>query len=259
MMKKNKRNCFKLCLCLSASLIAKDALAESIRYNYKPSSMFSGISSVVSMAGGASWEKAGETQMISFTSDIVKNYVATKKSHAFANFNLFVGLQNRINNSLIGQLGLLGGVTSNGRLSGMVWDDADPLFDNYSYTYKVQHSFAGVQGKILLDTGLVVFPWVSGSVGAGFNRAQNFMYTPLIEEAVAPPNFAAKTFTTFSYSIGAGLQYQCNNHWQVGIAYDFSDWGKSQLGPAQGQTTNNGLSLGHFYSNGVLVNVTFVS
>ena len=43
----------------------------------------------------------------------------------------------------------------------------------------------------------------------------------------------------------------------VGVGYEFSDWGKSQLGRAPGQTINSGLALSHFYTNAFQPNVTY--
>ena len=59
--------------------------------------------------------------------------------------------------------------------------------------------------------------------------------------------------------MGAGVQKALNNHWQVGVGYEFADWGKSTLGRSLGQTLNTGLSLNYFYTNGVLFNLTYLA
>ncbi|MGL6035737.1 MAG: porin family protein, partial [Legionella sp.] len=61
-----------------------------------------------------------------------------------------------------------------------------------------------------------------------------------------------------AYTVGAGLQKSLNDNWQVGVGYEFADWGKSQLASAPEQTLNSGLGLNHLYTNGVLLNVTYV-
>ena len=158
-----------------------------------------------------------------------------------------------------GQLGLAVAATSNARLSGHIWDDADPEFDNYVYDYKIQHTRVAVKGKLLADAGYWLTPWISGSLGVGFNNSHEFENTPLIFEAIRNPDFASHTETAFSYTLGAGVQKALNNHWQVGVGYEFADWGKSNLGRALGQTLNTGLSLNHFYTNGVLFNLTYLA
>jgi len=75
--------------------------------------------------------------------------------------------------------------------------------------------------------------------------------------AVVMSNFASNTTTAFTYTLGAGVQRHLNQHWQAGIGYEFSDWGRRQLNRASGQTLNSGLSLPHLYTNGLLFNLTY--
>jgi opacity protein-like surface antigen len=73
------------------------------------------------------------------------------------------------------------------------------------------------------------------------------------------PNFVSNTTTTFTYTLGVGLERHLNQHWQAGIGYEFADWGNSQLIRASGQTLNNGLSFSHLYTNGLLFNLTYLA
>lgn len=102
-------------------------------------------------------------------------------------------------------------------------------------------------------------PWVSASLGIGFNNTHDFQNSPLISEAVTMTNFASSTQTSFTYTLGAGAQKVLNPHWQIGAGYEFSDWGQSQLNRASGQMLNSGLSLNHLYTNGVLFNLTYLA
>ncbi|HAT8718368.1 TPA: porin family protein, partial [Legionella pneumophila] len=63
----------------------------------------------------------------------------------------------------------------------------------------------------------------------------------------------------FTYTLGAGVQKSISEHWQLGVGYEFADWGKSELGRASGQTLNEGLKLNHLYTNGVVLNLTYVA
>jgi opacity protein-like surface antigen len=214
---------------------------------------------VGSLSAGPAWENAGATQTFNLTPEIEKTYSANKSTNAVADVELFLGSQQGINPSLVGQLGLAVGVTSDAALSGRIWEDADPLFDNYTYDYNVQHTHVAAKGKLLADMGYWVMPWLSASIGVGFNHASGFNNTPLIEEAVVNPNFKSHTETAFTYTVGAGIQKALKEHWQVGVGYEFADWGRSQLGLATGQSINSGLKLNHLYTNGVLLNLTYVS
>ena len=162
-------------------------------------------------------------------------------------------MQRALSSIFIGQFGVAGAVSTDAHLSGAIWDDADPQFDNYTYKYQVQHGHVAIKGKILADDGYWAMPWLSGSVGVGFNTAHHFDNTPTIFEAVKNPNFTSHTTTTFTYTVGAGLQKNLNQNWQIGVGYEFADWGKSQLGRAVGQTLNSGLKLDHLYTNGLML------
>jgi opacity protein-like surface antigen len=83
--------------------------------------------------------------------------------------------------------------------------------------------------------------------------------TPTIFQAIVNPNFSSNTKSSFTYTLGAGVQKMLNNNWQVGVGYEFADWGKSQLGRAAGQTLGNGLALSHLYTNGILFNITYLA
>lgn len=214
---------------------------------------------VAALSAGPVWDRVGTTQTFYLTPEIEKTYFANKSNDALFQGELLVGLQKRLSPMIQGQLGLAVAATSNARLSGHIWDDADPEFDNYVYDYKIQHTRVAVKGKLLADAGYWLTPWISGSLGVGFNNSHEFENTPLIFEAIRNPDFASHTETAFSYTLGAGVQKALNNHWQVGVGYEFADWGKSNLGRALGQTLNTGLSLNHFYTNGVLFNLTYLA
>lgn len=100
---------------------------------------------------------------------------------------VFLGLQKALTQTLQGQLGLAVGFTSNASLSGVIWDDADPQFNNYTYRYKIQHTHVAVKGKLLSDAGYWLIPWISGSLGVGFNDTHGFHNTPTLFEALPNP------------------------------------------------------------------------
>lgn len=214
---------------------------------------------VSSVSIGPAWESAGQSQTFYLAPNLIKTYAAEHTTHALFNGEAFVGIQKKLPKVLLGQLGLAVAVTSNAKLSGNIWDDADSVSNNYSYNYQVQHTHIAAKGKILADLGYWFIPWVSASVGVGFNNAHDFQNTPLIPEAVTMPNFASNTKTSFTYTLATGIQKEFNEHWQAGIGYEFADWGKSQLSRASGQTINSGLNLNHLYTNGVLFNLAYIA
>ncbi len=213
---------------------------------------------VGAISAGPVWENAGQTQTFYLAPNIIKTYAALNTTHVLADGEIFLGVQKQLPKRLQAQLGLAVSTASNAKLSGYIWDDADSTFNNYNYSYEIEHTHIAAKAKLLIDRGHWFIPWLSGSLGVGFNRSRNFQSTPLISEAVAIPNFASHNETSFVYTLGAGIQRIFNQHWQVGAGYEFADWGQNQLSRASGQTLNTGLSLNHLYTNGVLFNVTYV-
>ncbi|MCC5791719.1 MAG: porin family protein [Legionellaceae bacterium] len=214
---------------------------------------------VGSVSAGPVWARGGETQGFYLAPEIEKSYVARKSTNAQAFGELFLGLQKSLSPQWLGQLGLAVATAGNAKLQGAIWDDADPEFDNHRYQYKVRNTRVALKGKLLLDKGYWAIPWVSASAGIGFNRAHSFTNTPLIFEALPNANFSNNSKTAFTYTLGAGVQKALNANWQVGVGYEFADWGKSELGRAAGQSLNSGLALNHIYTNGVLFNLTYVT
>jgi opacity protein-like surface antigen len=245
--------------CILSMTAAILACTQSVAGTMGPAETQKSWTWVGTISAGPVWESAGQTQTFYLAPDIIKTYAASNTAHALADGEIFVGIQKDLPKALQGQIGIAAAVTSNAKLSGNIWDDADSTFNNYSYGYQVQHTHVAVKGKLLADRGYWFIPWVSGSLGVGFNNAHAFQNTPLISQAVTMPNFASNTETSFTYTLGVGLQKVLNPHWQAGVGYEFADWGQSQLNRASGQTLNSGLSLNHFYTNGVLFNLTYLA
>lgn len=220
------------------------------------------------LSAGPLWANPGATQTFYLTPSIEKTYAARRPANGLGSGELFFGIHKPLPSTLwlrrwrpikqTGELGLAVATTSNAKLQGEIWDDADQTFNNYNYQYRVRNTRIALKGRLLFDKGYWVTPWVNASLGVGFNRAHNFYNTPLIEEAVLNPNFGDHTQIGFTYTLGLGFQKVLGNHWQAGAGYEFADWGKSALGRASTQTLNTGLTLNHLYTNGVLFNLTYV-
>jgi opacity protein-like surface antigen len=208
---------------------------------------------------GPTWTKPGSQETLQLTPQIEKTYTAYQPQSTLADGELFLGIKKDLPYDLFAHIGIAGALTSQAGLSGQIWDDADPQFNNYVYGYHIQHGHLALKAKVFKDLEYRVLPWVSGSVGVGFNRSNGFYNTPLISEAVIQNNFGNHTQTSFTYTVGAGIQKILNLNWQVGVGYEFADWGQSHLNAANGQTNGTGLSLNHLYTNGLMFNMTYTA
>jgi len=120
-----------------------------------------------------------------------------------------------------------------------------------------------VKGKLLSnDAPWLTKPWISASLGFSYNKANNYREWPIICEAESLPAayFHNHGHTAFTWSLGAGIQRVLNPNWQVGIGYEFTDWGRTSLRGALAQPPGaRGLTLNHLYTNGLMFNLTWLS
>jgi opacity protein-like surface antigen len=208
---------------------------------------------------GPAWTNPGSKQTLQLTSETEKTYTANKLSNTLADGEVFLGIRKDLPYNIFTHVGIAGALTSQVSLSGQIWDDADPTFNNYVYGYHIQHGYVALKAKIFKDLEYIILPWISGSVGVGFNHSYGFYNTPIISEAVIQNNFINHTKTSFTYTLGLGLQKIINANWQAGIGYEFADWGQSYLNAVIGQTQGMGLSLNHLYTNGLIFNITYIA
>ena len=254
--KKNRQAMLFTLVGLSAQAIQAGGELNENELIVNPASAFPPF--VFTLSVGPVWENAGKSQTFYLAPDIEKTYDADNATKTLLNAEIFLGLERVLSEQFYGQLGIALAAASPARLSGDIWDDADPQFNNFSYDYKINHLYLGLKGKILAQIDFVVTPWISASAGFGFNDAYHFSNKPTIYEAIVNPDFSSHTQTTFSYTLGAGIQRAITENWEIGIGYEFADWGKSKLGRAPHQTQHSGLALDHLYTNGLLLNITYL-
>lgn len=249
-------DCMFRSLLLSTLIITMSTQATAA---YNDICLENGVAFSISL--GPSWTSAGTTQTLALQPDIQKSYVADNFTRGMFNGELFLGYQFYMVPAIFAQLGFSYALTSDVNLSGSVWEDADPDFNNFKYQYKTFLNNFAVKGKLLFEFSPTWYPFVGGSIGVrGYNRAYNYSETPYIVEEVAPPPFANGTESNVTtYSAEAGLQKVINKNIYVGIGYNYNNWGKVSLGTAAGQTTSSKLTIGNFITSGVRFNVTFIS
>jgi opacity protein-like surface antigen len=249
-----------LLLILLASFGSQSAFSNNTQDLNTPDTFTTFLTSsfVGTLSVGPAWENAGKNQTLNLAPDIEKSYVARSSTSTAVNTSLFIGIQKPFIKKIQGQIGLSFAQANNAPLSGQIWDDANATFNNYTYKYELRHTHIAAQGKLLGDWAWPVLPWISAAIGVGFNQAHNFTNTPTISQAIEMPNFSSNTTTAFTYVLGIGVQRVLSQHWQIGAGYEFSDWGNSQLGPISG-TDAKGLELSHFYTNSLMLNLTYLA
>ena len=235
-----------------------------------PSAVFSGNmgvlenpalwSNLATLSFGPANSLPGRSQTIALQPDLVKTYANDSgvSSSLFIS-ELFLGKQRAFNDKISGQIGLTVAGSTAAKLSGEIWEDGDQDFANYNYRYRISHWHVAVKSKLLANDNWPLSPYLSGSIGVGFNRSYRFGITPIIFQEVPAPLFTAYTKTTYTYTLGAGVQRSVTQHWLAGMGYEFSDWGQSNLNPAPGQTTNSGPSLSHLFTQQFQFSITYLA
>lgn len=218
------------------------------------------LQKVITFSIGPAWSNNGNSQTLYLQSDIEKTYSATFHSNILPYGEIFLGIQHRLNKILFNQLGIEVAGGGKAELKGSIWEDANPNFNNYAYTYNINELRVMAKTKLLMDINYYdTMPFITAAVGIGFNQSYGFTITPKIEQEVPAPAFNTSTQNVLTYALGFGLQERLNDNWRASIGYEFADWGKSQLAKADGQTIGNGLVVNNVYINSVLLSLTYIT
>ena len=214
----------------------------------------------ISLSVGPSWTNPGLTQSIALQPDLINTYISQNPSntHALVNGEIFLGVQSHFLQHIQSQFGLALYASSQAKLQGYIQVDGNPNFQNYADQYQINHEHVALKSKFIVENAFNINPYVSGSLGVGFNRSYGYSMTPLILPAVPMPFFQSHTQVTLSYSAGAGFQRALNKHFTVALGYQFVSWGTSHLAPADGQASSKGLRLNNLYTQGIEFNLSYL-
>lgn len=178
--------------------------------------------------GPAFYNNSGDIQTnISLINRSVNRYVPVQVSGTVGTGELFFGLAQPISRLVSGQAGIAIAYSGNGKRSGYIYQ-SNPL-NRYAYSYSTSSGRIAMKGKLIGEVPYWIKPYVAGSAGIGFNRSWDYL-TSRNATTLGVPLFGDSTTNGFSYTAGLGLQTNINSYWQVGIGYEFADWGKSSLG-----------------------------
>lgn len=212
---------------------------------------------VATLSLGASWAQSKSVYQ-ALNPENLRVFSDSSSNNAFLTGELFGGLQKEISPGWLGQLGVAVATTASAKMSGQIWLDANPTFNNFYYNYSINRTYVGIKGKLLKETNWNgVMPYVSASAGISFNRAHSYNSVPVNFEDVADAPFPDYVTQSFSYVLGAGIQKTINQRWSAGVGYEFSDWGTSGLGAIPGQTAPTAIPLNNLYNNAAIVYISY--
>lgn len=208
------------------------------------------------MTLGAGFIRTGHVQTLSLLPPFTNHYTNNASYKSSGLMGLGLGIERGLTEQLSWQLGLSGYFNSQISSTGHVWQFALPEFDNFIYDYRIQSKRVMATGKLLGTLKQNIHPYVSGELGAGFNRASAYKETPLIVEAVAMAPFSGRTHTSLAWGAGGGIDVDISETLRLGLGYQFANLGKTSLGVSPAQFTQQTLSVSHLYSQEVRVQLT---
>ncbi|MFA6302513.1 MAG: hypothetical protein WC627_05195 [Legionella sp.] len=247
------------CVLCNSSVIAGGMGAET----YDPYRM------VGAVLGGYASVSAGISQSWTGHEEGSFIYSDTQKSNNAGFLGGFLGFEHDlIYPGYIIQLGAEYDYFSNATISGANYVGADwTSFTLYDYSYQFQTQQVLALAKLLGTTHQIYHPYIAVGLGAAFNQLNNFS---AVTQESDPQNLAAsfgdKTTTSFSFSLGLGLEADLYKNLRVGLGYRFSSFGAAGLGAgtvaacsSYSSETPFTLSVPNAFANQVLVQISYVA
>ncbi|WP_133131335.1 outer membrane protein [Legionella yabuuchiae] len=213
---------------------------------------------VITVSGGIAWATPGKDRTI-YAQNSVITYDVNPKTQTMPAGEIFLGLQWPFNDCINNQLGIAFGGAGNVTLDGSIKSFGEPTGSRYEY--QVGHGFVSARGKMILNPKLFfVQPFLTGSVGVGFNHTFGFRTYPLVDPTVATQWFRNYTDSfVLTYSVGAGLEKQLNSNWSIGVSYEFANWGENGLGRAfSSPWTYEGPQFTNLYAHNLLFSLSYL-
>lgn len=220
-------------------------------------------SPIITVSAGPAWAAPGQDQYLYPPNTtpypvLIDHFQYNSNMGVLASGEIFFGLQHLIRPWLIGELGIGLAGASDAKAIGVIDVNGAPSAN--SFAYKVDHGRVELKGKLIDNCYALAQPYISGGFGAGFNNSH--AYVPdTVNALLYPPNwFPSNTNIAFSYTLGLGVQTKLNSHWQVGIGYEFADWGKNFLeaDPIALPTLFYGPGLTHLYTHELLFSLSYL-
>ncbi len=143
-------------------------------------------------------------------------------------------------------------------VNGTLEQGISPPFVPFSYSYSLHSSQLLAEGKWVHQWREAYYPYAAAGIGAGFNHAQNYA-TNIPDFMTLTPYYSNHSSTSFSYSLGLGLDYALTKSITAGLGYRFSDLGHFALGNGaiRNILVTSPLSQSHLYLNTLLIELNW--
>jgi opacity protein-like surface antigen len=218
---------------------------------------------IVNFSLGAAFNSdAGESKNIPAHGGVFSyyNYTAHNVDQSQPLFGAFLGAEFSINPEWSAQGGFGYYEPSAFHVKGVVTQGVNVASQNqYSYYYHIQTRQFLAEGKVLYNW-LRYHPYLAAGIGAALNESENYNVNIQPPFTTFSNQFGDNSTTSFTYSVGFGVDVDITEQARLGIGYRFAGLGKACTGNGMIDTvaTSNTLSQDHLYSNEILAQFTFV-
>jgi len=139
-------------------------------------------------------------------------------------------------------------------VNGSLEQGISPPFTPFNYNYSINSSQLLVEAKLLHQWNKLFYPYLTGGIGAGFNKATNYS-TNVPNYLTLTPYYSDKSSTSLSYSVGLGINFLKFQPIAIGLGYRFSDLGQVKLGNGhlRNRLITSQLGQSHLYLNTFLI------
>ena len=224
---------------------------------------------VGTLSGGVAFSsEINETDSVTFGEIDTETYRyrAEEDTETRGVFGGLLGVEMRVMRHLSWQSGVAYYQTTPFSARGDVTVNAnnDPEFSPpYDYTYEVTTRQLLWENKVLWQWKKRYYPYLLVGIGAAFNSTSDFI-THHPQEQPFVPTFDGRNTTSFTYSLGLGLDYAITQHMRLGLGYRFADLCKAGLGDGEyttffASTDVKALSpQSHIYTQEVMAQLTYL-
>lgn len=145
------------------------------------------------------------------------------------------------------------------KASGTIEQYSLPDFVNYNYRAHVYSNALSLFGKLDIYNFHSFEPYVNFGFGQANNQFSGYQETPYSGiDARLNPAFHNRRGTSFTYNVGAGLDYIINKKVSVSLGYEYTNWGTVRSSAGTGPNWyGTALSLGNLSSNALLFTVFY--
>ncbi len=185
---------------------------------------------IASVGLGLDFADFRNTQNIVLLAPFANTYLSTGSDNEPVG-NLFLGFEAPLSPNLFGQLGISYYQTNHLGVDGSVYQFTASDMDNLYYYFKINSRRLLLEGKLFTSFHNSLHPYVS----IGFGKANNHSYQYQeqgITSADVPMQyaFANRTYHSFAYTVGIGLDYDLTENMRIGGNYRLSGIGDAGLG-----------------------------